>query len=376
MHRTAPADADPPRADGADAGSPGADADPADAGSDVDVQPVDVDGVRTVAVLTVLWAVAFVLLALRADTLEAEGRGWWLWACLAGVGLGLLGLEYTRKRRDAIQEALEDAEAADHAEDADHAGDADAAEAADVPEDDDRPVQVHDAQDDGPSAMPPSMQQSSPNAVTRPIDTGAGLEPVSRQDTDAGRRLDQQPDQSSQQQPDQASQQRPDRSPEQQPPRQRPEPGQPAGQPSARGSRPSWPAGGAATAEWRAFDDLMGQQPGDSGTDGSRGGSRSGRDQVAADGSDTPAASAGPTAAAESTRAPEPTPTPQPEPAPEPTAAPEDTGVVDDDEPLLDTTLGSRRARRPEDVTDESDETTAGGGRQYRGRRARRSDSA
>ena len=31
--------------------------------------------------------------------------GWRTWTCLAGVGLGLLGLEYTRKRRDAIARA-------------------------------------------------------------------------------------------------------------------------------------------------------------------------------------------------------------------------------------------------------------------------------
>ena len=38
-------------------------------------------------------------------TFDAEGVGWWLWTCLAGVGLGLPGLEYTRKRRDAIARA-------------------------------------------------------------------------------------------------------------------------------------------------------------------------------------------------------------------------------------------------------------------------------
>src|SRR5215207_4332951 len=66
------------------------------------VAPLDVDGVRTVAIGTVLWVAAFVLLALRKDSLDERGHGWWLWTCLAGVGLGLLGLDYTRKRRDAI----------------------------------------------------------------------------------------------------------------------------------------------------------------------------------------------------------------------------------------------------------------------------------
>ena len=69
------------------------------------LRPFDVDGVRTVAIGTVMWAVAFVVLALFREELDEVGMGWWLWTCLAGVGLGLLGLEYTRKRRDAIARA-------------------------------------------------------------------------------------------------------------------------------------------------------------------------------------------------------------------------------------------------------------------------------
>jgi Protein of unknown function (DUF2530) len=69
------------------------------------VRPFDVDGVRTVAIGTVMWAVAFVALAVFREELDELGMGWVLWTCLAGVGLGLLGLEYTRKRRDAIARA-------------------------------------------------------------------------------------------------------------------------------------------------------------------------------------------------------------------------------------------------------------------------------
>ncbi|HEX6338418.1 MAG TPA: DUF2530 domain-containing protein [Jiangellaceae bacterium] len=76
-----------------------------------ELRPVDVDGVRTVAIITVLWALAFVVLAFFRTDLDEAGRGWWIWACLAGVGLGLLGLEYCRKRRDAIARAELDEEA-------------------------------------------------------------------------------------------------------------------------------------------------------------------------------------------------------------------------------------------------------------------------
>lgn len=65
-------------------------------------KPLDVDGVRTVLVGTVLWAVAFVVLLVLRDELVDQGREWWLWTALAGAGLGMLGFEYTRRRRDAI----------------------------------------------------------------------------------------------------------------------------------------------------------------------------------------------------------------------------------------------------------------------------------
>jgi hypothetical protein len=63
------------------------------------VEPLDVTGVRTVAIGAILWLVAFVALLPFYSTLQDHGRGWWLWTCLAGCGLGLLGLEYCRRRR-------------------------------------------------------------------------------------------------------------------------------------------------------------------------------------------------------------------------------------------------------------------------------------
>jgi hypothetical protein len=69
------------------------------------VAPLDVDGVLAAAVGTLAWTVALLVLALRRDELVATGRTWWLWTCLAGVGLGLLGLSYCTHRRDALRSA-------------------------------------------------------------------------------------------------------------------------------------------------------------------------------------------------------------------------------------------------------------------------------
>ena len=70
-----------------------------------DVEPLDVNGVRTVAVGTALWAIAFVLLLPFYGRLEASGREWWLWTCVAGFGLGIIGWDYCRRRRRAAQTA-------------------------------------------------------------------------------------------------------------------------------------------------------------------------------------------------------------------------------------------------------------------------------
>lgn len=66
-----------------------------------DVEPLDVDGVRTLLVGTALWGVAFVALLPFSSQLRADGKSWWLWTCLAGFGLGLLGWDYCRRRRNA-----------------------------------------------------------------------------------------------------------------------------------------------------------------------------------------------------------------------------------------------------------------------------------
>jgi hypothetical protein len=64
-----------------------------------EVEPLDVDGVRTVATGTASWLLAFVVLLAFHRWLGAHGLTWWLWTCLTGVALGLVGLVYCRRRR-------------------------------------------------------------------------------------------------------------------------------------------------------------------------------------------------------------------------------------------------------------------------------------
>ena len=56
------------------------------------LEPLDVDGVHTVAVGSALWLVAFLALLPFMASLRDADRLWWLWTCVTGFGFGVLGL--------------------------------------------------------------------------------------------------------------------------------------------------------------------------------------------------------------------------------------------------------------------------------------------
>jgi hypothetical protein len=64
-------------------------------------EPLDVDAVRIVAGGTIVWFVAFLLLLPFHGRLVESGRELWLWTCLAGAGLGLIGLPMCVRQRAA-----------------------------------------------------------------------------------------------------------------------------------------------------------------------------------------------------------------------------------------------------------------------------------
>ncbi len=69
------------------------------------VEPLDLDGIRTMQVGTAFWAIALVLLLPFYGRLEEDGHLWWLWTCVAGFGLGLVGWDHCRRRRKRRHEA-------------------------------------------------------------------------------------------------------------------------------------------------------------------------------------------------------------------------------------------------------------------------------
>ena len=69
-------------------------------------KPLDVDGVSAVIFGIVAWAVALVVLLLFfRHSLSAHGATWWLWVCVAGIGLGLVALPYVLRRRAVYRRA-------------------------------------------------------------------------------------------------------------------------------------------------------------------------------------------------------------------------------------------------------------------------------
>lgn len=63
---------------------------------------MEADDVAIVTGGTVLWLVAFLVLLPFHGWLSDHGDTKWLWTCLAGAALGLLGIWYCRARRAAI----------------------------------------------------------------------------------------------------------------------------------------------------------------------------------------------------------------------------------------------------------------------------------
>lgn len=68
-------------------------------------EPLEADDVKTVIVGTVIWFALFLVQLPFYGWYADHGHAWWIWTCLAGAALGLIGLKYVRNRRAALQRA-------------------------------------------------------------------------------------------------------------------------------------------------------------------------------------------------------------------------------------------------------------------------------
>jgi hypothetical protein len=66
-----------------------------------DPPPLETDDVKIVAGGAAAWALAAVVLVI-ARLAGADIHGWWIAMCVAGALLGVVGVRYCQRRRDAI----------------------------------------------------------------------------------------------------------------------------------------------------------------------------------------------------------------------------------------------------------------------------------
>lgn len=78
-----------------------------------EVKALDLSGVPSVLTGIALWVVALVVLLIFRGDLDRTDREWWIWVAVAGVGLGLIGLWYCKRRWASIQRSQSAAIAAE-----------------------------------------------------------------------------------------------------------------------------------------------------------------------------------------------------------------------------------------------------------------------
>jgi Protein of unknown function (DUF2530) len=64
-----------------------------------DPAPVKTDDRKAMLTGIALWVGATALMLIFLAPLAAAGNIWWLWTCVAGIALGIIGLIYIHARR-------------------------------------------------------------------------------------------------------------------------------------------------------------------------------------------------------------------------------------------------------------------------------------
>ena len=77
--------------------------------------PLEGPVVGTIVGGTIIWFVLFLVQLPFYGWFDDHGHTWWIWTCLAGAGLGVIGIWYVRGRDAAIKRAAAEkaAEASD-----------------------------------------------------------------------------------------------------------------------------------------------------------------------------------------------------------------------------------------------------------------------
>ncbi|CAL9526910.1 DUF2530 domain-containing protein [Streptomyces sp. enrichment culture] len=68
-------------------------------------EPLEGPVVATIIGGTIVWFALFLVQLPFYGWFDDHGHTWWLWTCLAGGGLGFIGIWYVRKRDAALKRA-------------------------------------------------------------------------------------------------------------------------------------------------------------------------------------------------------------------------------------------------------------------------------
>jgi hypothetical protein len=71
------------------------------------LEPMRINEAKVIWLGIALWAAAFAIMLPFRKTLIADGHGWWLYTCLAGAGLGMLGLPMVGQRKKVMERETE-----------------------------------------------------------------------------------------------------------------------------------------------------------------------------------------------------------------------------------------------------------------------------
>ncbi len=85
-------------------------------------EPLEGPVVATVVGGTILWFALFLVQLPFYAWFDDRGWAWWVWTCLAGAGLGLIGIWYVRGRDAAIRRAKAERAKAEESAGAESAG--------------------------------------------------------------------------------------------------------------------------------------------------------------------------------------------------------------------------------------------------------------
>ena len=66
------------------------------------LEPMRINEAKVIWIGIGLWAAAFAVMLPFRKTLVDEGNGWWLYTCLAGAGLGMVGLPLVGQRKKVM----------------------------------------------------------------------------------------------------------------------------------------------------------------------------------------------------------------------------------------------------------------------------------